>query len=150
MDEAPQEAVYPDTWVNRVYRRVGKPVPTAEERKQYRSDVFSIRGRMGPEKFMRFVKRFPAFIVGSISFLAVVCVLSLRIHTPAFREIKSFLPLYVPLYLLFSALQQLGIPAIRRLHDVGESGTKLFIPWQAVRLLKLPSDPPNKWGDGPT
>jgi len=148
MDEASQDAVYPDTWVNRAFRRVGRHVPTAAERKQSRDDRYSINGRMAREKFARYSKQAPTSLAAA--FFSMIGTYEILNRIPGFRDGEVLPWESIVFMMLFFSLQFLVIPAIRRLHDVGESGTKLLVPWHVFRLLKLPSGPPNKWGDGPT
>jgi len=137
---------YPNNFMNRALRRVGKRVQTAAECKQLRDERNSINGRMGPEKFETYAKNAPKSFGAALFTLIFLNI----IRVPFFRLDRGSSSIStITLFGIFSA-ETYFIPAIRRLHDVGESGLWLLKPWTGLKLLKLPSGPPNKWGDGPT
>jgi len=138
---------YPNTLMNRIFRRVGKPVPSRAEQVQAQRDILYVNGRMSPEKFRKLMKKSHIAYGAIFGFMFIGYLLLIVVPN---KSQTTFADYVLCACSLLASIEYLVIPSIRRLHDAGQSGFKLLVPWQAVRLLKLPSGPPNKWGDGPS
>jgi len=146
MTELEGENYYPDSLWNRLLFRQGKRITTSGELKQLKDDRNSINGRMGPEKFETYAKNAPKSFGATLFTLILLNIVFVQFFNwDRFSSVCATVGILGAL-----STGSYFIPAIRRLHDVGESGLWLLKPWTGLKLLKLPSGPPNKWGDGPT
>jgi len=151
-DEFEGEMYYPDTLWNRLLFRQGKRIPTDEEldaRDRARMAARDPDGRDDIETFHKQLRKSFRRVCGTVAFYLIAPTVSAAIARRHLHvQIRYLLLIFV--VALLSFLLEVRVTAVRRLHDVGESGWLLVSPWKALRALKLPSGPPNQWGDGTT
>jgi hypothetical protein len=117
---------------------------TFEDRELLRIERRDSSGRTSLKRFKVHLRE-----LANSYFLGILLIICIELFRVDIRHVRFLFDPILFGILGVGPLLHIRIPAVRRLHDVGISGEFLWRPWVAIQILKLPSAPPNKWGEAP-